>query len=277
MATHQNGSGMMPRMSKESFDKLLTDIRASLQQVEATILQREVPFLALLAAYPTSPGCVLEIGAFKGASTVVLSRAARAAGDECIWTVDPFTSPCETDPDLAGGSGYPEFLSNLEKTGEEPFVRAFQGFSRDLAKQWNQPIRLLWIDGDHTYRGTKQDFDLFSPFLSDGAIIAFHDVLATQPGPCRVFLHEVLLSPEFGPCGLSGSIGWAQHVKRPEVAARYFPQKLKLYSALCPHAGACALGLRMPRLRKLRYNFLRNTYRQAPSSTEFLRSLATWL
>ncbi len=275
MITHQNGSGLMPRLSKESFDQLLTDIRASLQQVEATIMQREVPFLALLAAYPASPGCVLEIGAFKGASTIVLSRAARAAGDECIWTVDPFTSPCATDPDLAGGSGYPEFLSNLEKTGEEPFVRVFQGFSRDLAKQWNQPIRLLWIDGDHTYRGTKQDFDLFSPFLADGAIIAFHDVLATQPGPCRVFLHEVLLSPEFGPCGLSGSIGWAQHVQRPEVAARYFPQKLKLYSALCPHAGACALGLRMPRLGKLRYNFLRNAYRQAPSSTEFLRSLAT--
>ncbi|MHB0889152.1 class I SAM-dependent methyltransferase [Acidithiobacillus sp.] len=275
MITHQNGSGLMPRLSKESFDQLLTDIRASLQQVEATIMQREVPFLALLAAYPASPGRVLEIGAFKGASTIVLSRAARAAGDDCIWTVDPFTSPSETDPDLAGGSGYPEFLSNLEKAGEEPFVRVFQGFSRDLAKQWNQPIRLLWIDGDHTYRGTKQDFDLFSPFLADGAIIAFHDVLATQPGPCRVFLHEVLLSPEFGPCGLSGSIGWAQHVQRPEVAARYFPQKLKLYSALCPHAGACALGLRMPRLGKLRYNFLRNAYRQAPSSTEFLRSLAT--
>ncbi|WP_123101267.1 class I SAM-dependent methyltransferase [Acidithiobacillus sulfuriphilus] len=274
MITPQNSSGLLPSLPKETFDKLLMEIQASLQQVEATIMQREVPFLALLAAYPASPGRVLEIGAFKGASTIVLSRAARAAGDECIWTVDPFTSPSETDPDLAGGSGYPEFLSNLEKTGEGPFVRVFQGFSRDLAKQWNQPIRLLWIDGDHTYRGAQQDFDSFSPFLSDGAIIAFHDVLATQPGPCRVFAHEVLLSPEFGPCGLSGSIGWAQHVKRPEVAARYFPQKLKLYSALCPHAGACALGLRMPRLGKLRYNFLRNAYRQAPSSTEFLSSLA---
>ena len=28
------------------------------------------------------------------------------------------------------------------------------------------------------------------------------------------------------------------------------------------------------RFRKLRYNFLRNAYRQAPSSTEFLSSLA---
>lgn len=236
-------------------------------------MEREVPFLAQLAAYPTSPGCVLEIGAFKGASTVVLSKAARAAGDECIWTVDPFTSPSETDPDLPGDSCYPEFLGNLKKTGEEPFVRVFRGFSQDLARQWSQPIRVLWIDGDHTYRGARQDFDLFSPFLSDGAIVAFHDVLATQPGPCRVFAHEVLLSPEFGACGVSGSIGWAQHVKRPSVAAGYFPQKFKLYTTLSPHAGACALGLRMPRLQKLRYNFLRSTHRQAPSSAEFLKRL----
>lgn len=262
------------RLSKQSFDNLLAEIRKSLQQVEATIMQREAPFLAMLAAFPTAPGCVLEIGAFKGASTVVLSRAARAAGDECIWTVDPFTSPSETDPDLPGDSGYPEFLSNLRKTGEDRFVRVFQGFSQDLAKQWIRPIRVLWIDGDHTYRGTKQDFDLFSPFLSDGAIIAFHDVLATQPGPGRVFTNEVLLSSEFGACGISGSIGWAQHVKRPEVAARYYRQKLSLYTALSSHAGACALGLPLPRLQKLRYNFLRNAHRQSPSPTEFLQMVA---
>jgi hypothetical protein len=176
---------------------------------------------------------------------------------------------------LAGDSCYPEFLTNLKKTGEEPFVKVFQGLSQDLAKQWGQPIRVLWIDGDHSYLGTKQDFDLFSPFLSDGAIIAFHDVLATQPGPGRVFAHEVLLSRDFGPCGVSGSIGWAQRLKRPEVAARYFPRKLKLFTALCPHAGACALGLPMPRFQKLRYNFLRNAHRQSPTPRDFLSSLAT--
>lgn len=263
------------RLSKDSFGRLLTDIRASLERVEATIKQQEIPFLAMLAAYPTAPGCILEIGAFKGASTIVLSKAARAAGDECIWTVDPFTSPSETDPDLSGDSCYPEFMDNLGKTGEARFVRVFRGVSQDLAQQWRQPLRVLWIDGDHTYCGVKQDLDLFSPFLSDGAIIAFHDVLAKQPGPAHVFANEVLLSSKFGACGISGSIGWAQHVKQPEVAARYHRQKLGLYTAISPHAGACALGMRLPRLRRLHYNFLRIAHRQAPSPMEFLQMVTT--
>ena len=52
---------------------------------------------------------------------------------------------------------------------------------------------MLWIDGDHTYHGTKVDFDLFSKFLSNGAIIAFHDVLGNFEGPIRVFMEDVLL------------------------------------------------------------------------------------
>ena len=255
-------------LSREKFDRLVAKICKSLHGVEATIKPHEIPFLALLGAYPTAAGCVLEIGAFKGASTVALSKAAGAAGDDCIWTVDPFTSPCETD--LREESSYPEFLSNLKHAGEERFVRVFKGLSRDLAKQWREPIRVLWIDGDHSYRGVKEDLELFRPFLSDGAIIAFHDVLTLSPGPCRVFANEVLASREFGACGISGTIGWAQYVKNRKVVAQHHALKQRLYLALSPHVCANALGLRLPRLQRTQYLLLRNKHRRAPRPEKFL-------
>jgi predicted O-methyltransferase YrrM len=258
-----------PALSKRSFDRLVEGICKSLEGVEATIKPREVPFLALLGAYRTAAGCVLEIGAFKGASTVVLSKAARAAGDDHIWTVDPFTNPCETD--LADGTSYPEFLSTLKQTGEDGFVRVFKGLSQDLAKQWRDPIRVLWIDGDHSYKGVKRDLELFRPFLSDGAIIAFHDVLTLSAGPCRVFANEILVSREFGACGISGTIGWAQYVKNRKVVAQHHTSKQRLYSALSPYVCANALGLRLPRLQRTRYLLLRNKHRRAPRPEKFLK------
>ena len=36
-------------------------------------------------------------------------------------------------------------------------------------------IDFLFIDGDHTYEGVKQDFEMYSPLLNKNGIIAFHD------------------------------------------------------------------------------------------------------
>ena len=35
----------------------------------------------------------------------------------------------------------------------------------------------LFIDGDHSYHGVKMDFEMFSPLVKDGGLIAFHDVV----------------------------------------------------------------------------------------------------
>jgi len=263
------------RLSSDGFRKLVRKIRESLAGVERTIKEREIDFLALIGAYPTARGCVLEIGAFKGASTIVLAKAARAASDREIWTCDPFTNPCGMD--LPEGTCYPEFSNNLRRSGEENFVQVFKGISQDLAKQWREPIRILWIDGDHRYEATKRDFELFRPFLTDGAIVAFHDVLGWQRGPCRVFANNVLLSEGFGACGLSGTIGWAQLVKDRQVAARHSQTKKKLRRALAPQISATAPLMPVSRLTRWRQLLLRNRYRASPGPRQFLRRVEVLL
>jgi len=254
------------KLSADDFRKLVCNIRESLIDVEQTIKDREIDFLALLGAYPTAAGCVLEIGAFKGASTIVLSKAGRVGRDDHIWTCDPFTNPCE-------GSCYPEFANNLRRAGEENFVKVFQGLSQDLAKQWREPIRVLWIDGDHRYAATKQDFELFRPFLANGGIVALHDVLGWQRGPCRVFANEVLRSTEFGACGLSGTIGWVQFLKDKNLAARHGQAKAKLHRALAPQLSATAPSVSISRIARWRQLLLRNRHRKSPNPKQFLWSV----
>lgn len=43
----------------------------------------------------------------------------------------------------------------------------------------NTKIDFLMIDGDHSYKGVKADFDLYHKLVRKGGIIAFHDILDT--------------------------------------------------------------------------------------------------
>lgn len=191
------------------------------------LTEREARFLALVAASAPSQGVILEIGSFKGKSTVGLASVAMRYGLGPVVTVDPHSGPSVTDPDVgASGSSWDDFRASLRAGGVESAVEAHREYSRDLARGWTRPIRFLWIDGDHTYRGSKEDIDLFRSHLVSGAIVALHDVLHTFEGPVRVFAEELLDSDRFGPAGLCGSIGWAQY--RPRDGAQWRDARLGL-------------------------------------------------
>lgn len=48
-------------------------------------------------------------------------------------------------------------------------------------------VDFLMIDGDHTYEGVRADYEMYSPFLAEGGLVAFHDILPHPQVPsCRV-------------------------------------------------------------------------------------------
>jgi hypothetical protein len=59
---------------------------------------------------------------------------------------------------------YPRFI---KETSENAFYNFF--VRQDIK------IDLLFIDGDHSYKGVKKDFELYSTILSDNGIIIIHD------------------------------------------------------------------------------------------------------
>jgi predicted O-methyltransferase YrrM len=85
------------------------------------------------------------------------------------------------------GGGYPRrkipLFRKFPKNGQE--LHLIQGDShsaatKDRVKQILncEPLDYLFIDGDHTYAGAKQDFEMYSPLVRSGGMIAFHDIAA---------------------------------------------------------------------------------------------------
>jgi len=224
------------------------------------LTEREARFLALAAAAAPGRGTILEIGSFKGKSTVGLASIAARYQLGAVVAVDPFTAPASTDPSLGGrASSYDEFRETLARAGLTEHVEVHRGLSRDLANGWDRPIRILWIDGDHTYAGAKQDFDLFAPHLVDGGVVLLHDVLHSFAGPIRVFVEQVLRSPRFGPAGFCGSIGWAQYRPHESSAPRFRRARLAQARRAARLIPLAARGRELRGFGKLCYQLLRAT------------------
>jgi len=41
---------------------------------------------------------------------------------------------------------------------------------------------LIYIDGDHSYKGVKQDFDIYAPLANENGVIVFHDIVNIKTG-----------------------------------------------------------------------------------------------
>jgi len=220
------------------------------------LAEREARFLMLAAAAAPADGAIVEIGSFKGRSTVGLAYVAQRYGLGNVVAIDPHTSPSTTDPDLgAEKSSFEQFQENLRRAGVADAVDCRRAFSHEVAGTWSRPIRLLWIDGDHVYDAVKQDLALFRHHLAPGGILVMHDVLRSWDGPRRVFLEDVLRSDDFGPAGFCKSIGWAQY--RPGDGRRWRFRARRAYLGWTGRhvRPAVRAGEVTPRLRRWRQQF----------------------
>jgi len=125
------------------------------------------------------PKVVLEIGTASG-GTLFLS-ALLADPDALIISID-------LQYGMYGG-GYPDWKIPLYKSFglHDQKIELIRGdsHSAEVLGQLEQVLNgrrvdYLFIDGDHTYEGVKQDFERYSQLLSDDSFVAFHDIVSDK-------------------------------------------------------------------------------------------------
>ena len=223
----------------DNIDQTIENALERARLVPGFLVDNEARFLGTLAACTPAQGAIVEIGSFKGKSTVMLASVAAKYGQGPVVAIDPHEGLSYLDIEMPDQDPtFDEFLGSIKSAGVEEHVEVRRALSCDVGKDWNRPIRLLWIDGDHSYRGCKEDFDLFSPYLADGAVVALHDSLNGFEGPIRVVIEEILRSDRFGPSGFVHSIAWSQF--RPTDGVRFRKLRRRLErraSNLLPFVG----------------------------------------
>jgi cephalosporin hydroxylase len=136
--------------------------------------------LRVLAQAP--PHCVLEIGVGSGGSMFAWARA--SANDALLIGVDDFeVKTLSSTATLTIG----EMRDRIYASGAMRDSQTLQLISGNshlpqvkqsvLSALGERHVTFLFIDGDHTYEGVRQDYYDYSPLVGEGGVIAFHDIV----------------------------------------------------------------------------------------------------
>lgn len=140
--------------------------------------------LFLIAQHGEGNGAIVEIGSFEGKSTGWLALGSKRRGREHVTAVDTFLGSPEHQPDaefasasiIEEGTTLNVFRRNMETLGVTEYVNPIVATSEEAASQWSgDPIRLLFIDGDHSYEACAADYHAWSKFVAESGYVLFHD------------------------------------------------------------------------------------------------------
>ena len=158
--------------------------RAELRQLGIEFPQRDKEFQPLMEYLETlKPGNLVEIGTREGGSLFMLSRV--LPPESTIISVD-----------LSGlrwgrassGEKKRKIAERLRRDGFNVHLVERDSAQPETAAEVSNllgdaPIELLFLDGDHTFKGVVSDFLNFQPLVKSDAPIIFHDIVESEKTP----------------------------------------------------------------------------------------------
>lgn len=160
-------------------------VKELIKDVPGWLSDEEGEALYELARDCTGKGVIVEIGSWKGKSTICLGLGSRAGRGVPIFAVDPHA-------DYRHG----EFKENVERAGIVDLVTPVKGLSQQVVDDFDQPIELLFVDGSHEEDDVREDFDKWVPKVVEGGVVAFHDT-TWHPGVRKVVAEKIFASRQF--------------------------------------------------------------------------------
>lgn len=191
-----------------------------------------------------SKGNIVEIGSWKGYSTIWLAKGSLSGNKNSVYAIDPHTGSAIHHKMYGKIDTFNEFMKNINDSGVDNIVIPMRMTSEEASKNWNEYISLLWIDGDHTL--AEKDFKMWVCHLGNGGIIALHDT-TTWDIPRKVAIEYIYKSRWFKDIHRLGSITYATKTSTANdntaaLYARYIYQGLLPYYNIILKIGGNILG-----------------------------------
>lgn len=142
------------------------------REIDGWLFEEEA---ALLAKYGKWSSVTVELGVYKGKSTLaILEGSLELETPPKHFAVDTFDGRETTQIE----DTYKEFLQNTRYGNVIPIKMTTEEFSTICPDY----IELLFIDADHSYEGVKADFNNYINKVSISGYIIFHDAYG-EDGP----------------------------------------------------------------------------------------------
>ena len=169
-------------------------------------------------------GLVVEIGSFRGRSTIVLARAAGG-----VVAIDPHAGsdrgPQEIAADAArGDDDHAAFTRNVAEAGVADRVRHVRRMSADAHREVDGEIALLYVDGAHRFGPARADIRDWGARVRPGGTMLVHDAFSSI-GVTGALLLECALGGGWRYRGRTGSLAEYERAPGgPDSAARQLAQ-----------------------------------------------------
>lgn len=143
---------------------------------------------------------IVEIGAWKGKSTISLARGSLSGSKPKVHSIDIHEG-------LEGISGptLNTFKDNLKSRDLLNNVEIHKDYSTVVGRSWEEgPIGLLFIDASHEYKDVLNDYLSWKEHLGEESFVLFHD--ANMKGPNKLIREKILNDSDMEPIGYMDSL-----------------------------------------------------------------------
>ena len=191
-------------MSTRTYD----DIADSVAAIEGWMTPDQGRRLFAAAARCPPGGRIVEIGSFRGKSTIVIATAAPDGVE--IVAIDPHAGNDRGPQELVGfeaqaADDHAVFNANLIAAGVADRVRHVRSFSETAHSEVGDPIDVLYIDGAHRYAPARRDIAEWGTRVGEGGTLLIHDSFSSI-GVTLAILRELSAGRRFRYVGRSRTL-----------------------------------------------------------------------
>jgi predicted O-methyltransferase YrrM len=176
--------------------------------VEGWLTEDQATMLAIAASSSPADGQIVEIGSFRGLSTIVLAR--NAPDGAAVVAIDPHAGNDRGPQQIRGyaseaAADRVAFEDNLARAGVRHRVRHVAAFSSKAHADVRGGVDVLFIDGAHRYRPARADIRDWGRRVTDGGTLLIHDAYSSV-GVTLAILRELVPGRRFRYVGRSRSL-----------------------------------------------------------------------
>jgi SAM-dependent methyltransferase len=186
----------------------MQDLTLFMKAVEGWLTEAQAARLDAAARRLGRGARVVEIGSFRGRSTIVLARA--APPDAEVVAIDPHLGSDRGPQEIAaqpalGEDDHAAFRANLERAGVAARVRHVRRLSGEALGDVEGALDLLFVDGAHRYGPARDDLERWGGRVRAGGALLVHDAFSSI-GVTLALLRGVVFARDWRYRGRDGSL-----------------------------------------------------------------------